>query len=311
MFQEKIYTVNSPYRESMVIRGYSFGKGDPAACILGSERGNEVQQMYICSQLVKALKELEANGCVNAGKKILVIPVINALGMNVDRRFFGVENQDINRMFPGKEHGDTTDRIADGIFKVIKEYSYGIQLTSFYMSGEFVPHVRMMETGYQNASLANLFGLPYVVIRKHTPLDTKALNYNWQDEMTAAFSVYTNKNDTIDDRSARQAVASVLRFLTRMGIIRYESHSGYISHVIMEKDLTDVHTLSGGIFKGLVSPGEDVRYGHALAEIIDPYEGFVKETLLAPTDGIVFFAHTEPLIAEGAIAYRLIHRLHE
>ncbi len=311
MFQEEIYTVNSPYRESMVIRGYSFGKGDPAACILGSERGNEVQQMYICSQLVKALKELEANGCVNAGKKILVIPVINALGMNVDRRFFGVENQDINRMFPGKEHGDTTDRIADGIFKVIKEYSYGIQLTSFYMSGEFVPHVRMMETGYQNASLANLFGLPYVVIRKPTPLDTKTLNYNWQDEMTAAFSVYTNKNDTIDDRSARQAVASVLRFLTRMGIIRYESHSGYISHVIMEKDLTDVHTLSGGIFKGLVSPGEDVRYGHALAEIIDPYEGFVKETLLAPTDGIVFFAHTEPLIAEGAIAYRLIHRLHE
>lgn len=311
MFQEKIYTVNSPYRESMVIRGYSFGKGDPAACILGSERGNEVQQMYICSQLVKALKELEANGCVNAGKKILVIPVINALGMNVDRRFFGVENQDINRMFPGKEHGDTTDRIADGIFKVIKEYSYGIQLTSFYMSGEFVPHVRMMETGYQNASLANLFGLPYVVIRKPTPLDTKTLNYNWQDEMTAAFSVYTNKNDTIDDRSARRAVASVLRFLTRMGIIRYESHSGYISHVIMEKDLTDVHTLSGGIFKGLVSPGEDVRYGHALAEIIDPYEGFVKETLLAPTDGIVFFAHTEPLIAEGAIAYRLIHRLHE
>lgn len=311
MFQEKIYTVNSPYRESMVIRGYSFGKGDPAACILGSERGNEVQQMYICSQLVKALKELEANGCVNAGKKILVIPVINALGMNVDRRFFGVENQDINRMFPGKEHGDTTDRIADGIFKVIKEYSYGIQLTSFYMSGEFVPHVRMMETGYQNASLANLFGLPYVVIRKPTPLDTKTLNYNWQDEMTAAFSVYTNKNDTIDDRSARQAVASVLRFLTRMGIIRYESHSGYISHVIMEKDLTDVHTLSGGIFKGLVSPGEDVRYGHALAEIIDPYEGFVKETLLAPTDGIVFFAHTEPLIAEGAIVYRLIHRLHE
>lgn len=294
-----------------MIRGYSFGKGDPAACILGSERGNEVQQMYICSQLVKALKELEANGCVNAGKKILVIPVINALGMNVDRRFFGVENQDINRMFPGKEQGDTTDRIADGIFKVIKEYSYGIQLTSFYMSGEFVPHVRMMETGYQNASLANLFGLPYVVIRKPTPLDTKTLNYNWQDEMTAAFSVYTNKNDTIDDRSARQAVASVLRFLTRMGIIRYESHSGYISHVIMEKDLTDVHTLSGGIFKGLVSPGEDVRYGHALAEIIDPYEGFVKETLLAPTDGIVFFAHTEPLIAEGAIAYRLIHRLHE
>ncbi len=311
MFKEEIYTVRSPYREDMVIKGYSFGKGEPSACILGSERGNEIQQMYVCSQLVKALKELEMNGCVNAGKKILVIPVINSLGMNVGRRFFGVEDQDINKMFPGRDYGDTTDRIADGIFKVIKEYSYGIQLTSFYMSGEFVPHVRMMETGYQNTSLANLFGLPYVVVRKPTPLDTKTLNYNWQSEMTAAFSVYTNKNDVIDEKSARQAVAAVLRFLTRMGIIRYESHSGYISHVIMEQDLTDVHTMSGGIFRGLVLPGEDVRYGNAMAEIIDPYEGFVRETIIAPTDGIVFFAHTEVLVSEGDIAYRLIHRLHE
>lgn len=311
MYKEEICIVKSPCREDMTVHGYRFGKGEQSACILGSVRGNEMQQMYICSQLVRALKELEANGCINAGKSIMVIPVINALGMNVSRRFFGVENMDINRMFPGKEDGDTTDRIAFQIFEKIKGYTYGIQLTSFYMTGEFVPHVRMMETGYQNTSLANLFGLPYVVVRKPTPIDTKTLNYNWQNEMTAAFSVYTNKNDTIDEKSARQAVAAVLRFLTRMGIIRYESHSGYISHVIMEEDLTDVHVKNGGIFKGLVSPGEDVRYGYLLAEIIDPYEGYVKETITAPTDGIVFFAHTEPLISQGGIAYRLIHRLHE
>ena len=311
MYKEEICVVKSPCREDMVVHGYRFGKGEQSACILGSVRGNEMQQMYICSQLVRALKELEANGCINAGKSIMVIPVVNALGMNVSRRFFGVENMDINRMFPGKEDGDTTDRIAFQIFEKIKGYTYGIQLTSFYMTGEFVPHVRMMETGYQNTSLANLFGLPYVVVRKPTPIDTKTLNYNWQNEMTAAFSVYTNKNDTIDEKSARQAVAAVLRFLTRMGIIRYESHSGYISHVIMEEDLTDVHVKNGGIFKGLVSPGEDVRYGYLLSEIIDPYEGYVKETITAPTDGIVFFAHTEPLISQGGIAYRLIHRLHE
>lgn len=311
MHKEEICTVKSPYREDMVIRGYHFGKGEPTACILGSVRGNEMQQMYICSQLVRALKELEANGCINAGKEIMVVPVVNGMGMNVGRRFFGVEDMDINRMFPGKEDGGTTDRIAAEIFKEIRKYTYGIQLTSFYMTGEFVPHVRMMETGFQNTSLANLFGLPYVVVRKPSPLDTKTLNYNWQNEMTAAFSVYTNKNDTIDEKSARQAVAAVLRFLTRMGAIRYESHSGYISHIILEEDLIDVHVSSGGIFKGLVEPGEDVRYGYLLAEIIDPYEGHVKETITAPTDGIVFFAHTEPLISEGNISYRLIHRLHE
>lgn len=311
MHKEEIYRVHFPYREDMVIQGFRFGKGDPTACILGTIRGNEIQQMYICSQLIRELKELEMNGCINAGKSILVIPVVNGIGLNVGKRFFGVEDVDINRDFPGINHGDTTDRIAYEVFDRVKEYTYGIQLTSFYMTGEFVPHVRMMETGYQNTSLANLFGLPYVVVRKPSPLDTKTLNYNWQDEMTAAFSLYTNRNDTIDDESARQALSAVLRFLTRMGIIRYESHSGFISHIIMEDDLTDVYVGKGGIFRGLVKPGEYVRYGYPIAEIRDPYEGFIKEAIIAPTSGIVFFAHTEALITQGEMAYRLIHRLHQ
>lgn len=310
MVVEEIYRLKAPYREDMVVKGYRFGKGDKAACILGPVRGNEVQQLYICSQLVRVFKELEGNGCISAGKEIMVIPVVNQFSMNVSKRFWGVSDTDINRMFPGSPDGDTSARIADGIMKTIKDYSYGIQLASFYMSGEFVPHVRMMETGYQNASLANLFGLPYVVVRKPKPIDTRTLNYNWQDEKTAAFSLYTNKNQEIDAVSANQAVAAVLRFLTRMGIVRYESHSGYISHVIMEEDLSNIHAGSGGIFRGLVKPGEDVRYGNKLAEIVDPYEGTIKETIVAPTDGIVFFAHTENLITESEIAYRLIHRLH-
>lgn len=310
MFTEEIYRVTAPYREPMIVKGYRFGKGDKAACILGPVRGNEIQQLYICSQLVRVLKELEGNGCISAGKEILVIPVVNSYAMNVGKRFWGAADVDINRMFPGNPEGDTAARIADGILEAIKDYSYGIQLASFYMTGEFVPHIRMMETGYQNASLANLFGLPYVVVRKPLPIDTKTLNYNWQDEMTAAFSLYTNKNTEIDEASAQQAVAAVLRFLTRMGIIRYESHSGYISHVLTEDDLSNVFSNSGGIFRGLVKAGEDVRYGRKLAEIIDPYEGNVKETVFAPTDGIVFFAHTEDLITQNDIAYRLIHRLH-
>ena len=311
MHKEELYRVRFPYREDMVIQGFRFGKGDPTACILGAIRGNEIQQMYICSQLIRELKELEMNGCINAGKSILVIPVINGTGLNISKRFFGVEDVDINRDFPGREGGDTTDRIACELFEKIKEYTYGIQLTSFYMVGEFVPHVRMMETGYQNTSLANLFGLPYVVVRKPSPLDTKTLNYNWQNDMTAAFSLYSRRNDTIDDESARQALSAVLRFLTRMGIIRYESHSGFISHVIMEDDLTDVYVEKGGIFRGLVKPGEYVRYGYPIAEIRDPYEGFIKEAIIAPTSGIVFFAHTEALISQGDMAYRLIHRLHQ
>ena len=203
MKEQIIFSMKAPYREDFQIKGYSFGKGMKSACILGPIRGNEVQQLYICSQLIKALRELEKNGCITNNKEILVIPCINYYSMNVGRKFWPVDNTDINRMFPGNEEESTSSRIASGLLKAIKDYSYGIQFASFYLSGEFVPHVRMMETGYQNTSLANLFGLPYVVVRKPQPIDTKTLNYNWQNEMTAAFSVYTNSNDQVDEKSAR------------------------------------------------------------------------------------------------------------
>ena len=311
MFIEEIYTLQSPYRENLTVRGYRFGKGDKAACILGAVRGNEIQQMYICSQLVKILKELESNGCINAGKEILVIPTVNYFSMNVGKRFWGAEQTDINRMFPGNDYGDTTTRIANGVFERIKDYSYGLQFASFYMSGEFVPHIRMMETGYQNTSLANLFGLPYVIVRKPRPIDTKTLNYNWQNEMTAAFSIYTDKCEEIDEKSARSAVSAVLRFLTRMGIIKYESHSGYISHVIMDEDLTNIHTMSSGIYRKLAVLGEYVKYKQVIGEVLDPFEGHTIEQIQSPTEGIIFYAHKEPLVNESEIVYRIVHRLHE
>lgn len=311
MHTKEIVTLQSTYREDMKVKGFRFGKGDKAACIVGSFRGNEIQQMYICSRLVQALRDLENSGGICVGKQILVIPNANPYSMNVGQKFFGMEESDINRMFPGNEKGETTSRIAAALFKEIADYSYGIQFSSFSIAGEFAPHVRMMKTGYQNTSLANLFGLPYVVVKKPAPIDTQTLNYNWQTEMTAAFLVYTNKTFEIDDKSARQAVAAVLRFLTRMGILRYESHSGYISHVIMEEDLTNVYTECAGIFKGLTELGEAVRYGQPLAQIMDPMEGSIRQMILAPTDGIVFFTHKEALVTQYDMVYRLIHRMHE
>ena len=81
--------------------------------------------------------------------------------------------------------------------------------------------------------------------------------------------------------------------------------------MLFRSDLSDVHSAVSGIFRPKAHVGEDVRYKDLLAEVVDPYEGHVKEQILAPTDGIVFFGKNKPLVSEGEIVYRLIHRLHE
>ena len=310
MKKDVLYTLPSPYREDLKVTGYRFGSGKKSACIVGAIRGNEIQQLYVCSQLVKKLTELEEQGAIVSDHEILVIPSVGHHSMNIGKRFWTVDNTDINRMFPGYDLGETTQRIAAGVFESVKNYDYGIQFASFYLPGDFVPHVRMMDTGFQNTSLANLFGLPYVVIRKARPIDTTTLNYNWQLWETNAFSVYTSKTDMIDEKSARQAVDAVLRFLTRMGILRYNSHSGYIATIIAEEDLAVVKTNAGGIYRRLRFAGEEVCMGEPLAVITHPYDGSITSTILSPTNGVIFFSHEKPLVTENEIVYKIIKRLH-
>ena len=142
VMKKKFYIVLREYTERILeIEGYRFGHGEKSACIVGAMRGNEIQQLYICSQLIKVLKDLEMRGAISHNHEILVIPSANRFSMNVEKRFWPVDNTDINRMFPGDEAGDTTKQIAAAIFESSKGYSYGIQFASFYMPGDFIPHV--------------------------------------------------------------------------------------------------------------------------------------------------------------------------
>ena len=219
MEEVTLYQFESLYRDRFRIQGFRFGKGQPSLAIVGSMRGNEYQQLYTCSQLVKTFQTLEAEGRLMPDHEILIVPCVNAYSMNIKKRFWTIDNTDINRMFPGYDEGETTQRIADGLFSVIKDYPIGIQFASFYMKGSFSPHIRIMRTGLENVEMARQFGLPYVIVREPRPFDTTTLNYNWQIWETDAFSIYTTHTDTINRESAKEAVMAILRMAVLQGII--------------------------------------------------------------------------------------------
>ncbi|MCM1181264.1 MAG: M14 family metallopeptidase [Clostridium sp.] len=303
-----IYELKGLYRDTFRVTGYEFGTGNKSVCIVGSSRGNEVQQMYCCSQLVKKMKQLEDEGRIAEGHKILIIPSINPYSMNIQKRFWPTDNTDINRMFPGYDLGETTQRIADGVFKEISEYTFGIQFTSFYMPGDFVPHVRLMDEGYSDPETAKQFGLPYVIVRKVRPYDTATLNYNWQVWDTQAFSLYTSTTARIDQNSAGQAVLAVMNFLSHQGMIKYSIPESLPSKVVHDENMILIKTAKSGIFEPMVKAGEEVRTGQPLANILNPYEGDILETLYAPSNRVVFFIHNEPLTYADTAVVKLIEK---
>lgn len=306
MRQSVIYEIPSLYRENFRIHGYTFGQGEKALCVVGSLRGNEYQQIYTCSQLVKALKRAEQRGELCPGKEILVLPSLNPYSMNVGKRFWPTDNTDINRMFPGYDQGETTQRIADGVFRQISQYENGIQLASFYMPGQFLPHVRMMRTGFENVEKAKEFGLPHIILRDPRPYDTTTLNYNWQIWNTNAYSIYTTTTASIDEVSADLAVRAILRFLSREGVLDHPVGGGCLSQVWEDSALASVRPRYAGIFRPLCKPGDRITAGDPLAEILDPGEGSALERLLAPCDGVVFFLHSDPMTYANTAVVKLL-----
>ena len=301
-----IYSFKGLYRDDFRVRGYEFGNGEKSVCILGSLRGNEYQQIYVCSRLITKLKKLEQNGNITEGKSIMVIPCGNPYSVNIKKRFWSIDNTDINRMFPGYDKGETTQRIAAGIFDKINDYKYGVQFASFYMPGYFVPQVRMMKTGNENVDMAKKFGLPYVVLHSPRPFDTATLNYNWQIWETNAFSIYTSSTEKIDKASADQGVNAVLSFLAKEGLIEYQNISKRKTKVVESDKFLSVRANNAGFLESLVKAGEHVIKGQVMAYVTDPYTSDILQTVTASEDAIVAFEYDSPIAYKNTALFKLI-----
>ena len=306
MKEELIYSFKGLYRDDFRVKGYEFGSGEKTVCVMGSLRGNEYQQIYACSLLVTELRKLEEKGMITDGHSIMVVPCGNPYSVNIKKRFWSIDNTDINRMFPGYDKGETTQRIAGGIFDRIKDYKYGIQFASFYMPGHFVPQVRMMKTGNENIELAKKFGLPFVVLHKPRPFDTATLNYNWQIWETEAFSIYTSSTEKIDKISARLGVNAVLSFLEKEKIIKYQGFTGYTAKVVESEKFISVRANEAGFLETLVRAGDNVIKGQVMARVTDPYTNTELQTIAATEDAIVAFEYDSPIAYKNTALFKLI-----
>ena len=200
--------------------------------------------------------------------------------------------------------------MAAGIFGAVHGSAYGIQFASFNQQGDFLPHVRVMKVGAvsdESLAMAEDFRLPCVVSRDAQPFDTGTLNYSWQEWGTHAFSVYSRTTDRIDRPSATLVGNAVMRFLGTRGLISGRVSGGADGVRLDEAELVDVRTEgSSGYLDGLVKPGDVVEKGQELGLVLDAFDAHVRERLLAPVAGRVFFCRVKALVQQRMVAYRIV-----
>ena len=296
----------SPSRDTFRIKGFRFGEGEKGLAIVGSLRGDETQQLYTCSQLIKTFQMIEKRGGITDGVEILVIPAANPFSLNIKKRFWAMDNTDINRMFPGYNLGETTQRIADALFRAIQGYQYGIQMASSYIAGCYMPHVKIIHTGYEDIQTGGLFGLPYVCLRQPTPFDTTLLNYNWQIWDTKAYSLYGGSNDTLDRQVSGVLQEAILRFMQRTGLVATDCRNlGYNPVVFDEQELVCIKAPKPGIFFAYKNAGDKVNKGDLLANIVHPYLGTVVAAITSPATGRLFFTSDKSMALQSSMLFKI------
>ena len=305
---QTIFSMTSPYRDDFRIKAYTFGEGEKSLCIVGSMRGDEIQQQYIASRLVSLLKFAEESNRIHPGISISVIPSVNPFSINIEKRFWALDNTDINRMFPGYSQGETTQRIAAGLFEFIKDYKFGIQLASYYLPGNFLPHVRMIHTGFEDVEDAKYFGFPYIAIRDPEPFDTVLLNYNWQIWETQAFSLYAGTTDVIDHEMARISIDAISRFMTYKGMASLNvMGEGSSQPIIVEgNQLVSIQAPHAGILIVECEAGQHVENEQIIARIMHPYEGHQVAEVKSPVSGTLFFVRNKSITFQNTLLFRII-----
>lgn len=302
----EILRIESLSREPLVINGYLFKgtkKKASKVAIVGAMEGEGILPLYCSSKLVDFFKNKIDKKKIKGD--VLIIPSINHYALNIGKRFWPLDNTDLNMMFPGYELGETTQRIAKKLFDVLQGYDYGISLERRPDPVNCLPYIKLFKSGFEDLESAKKFGFKIIHHRNMRSIDTVSLQYNWQLWETKAFSIMCPNLNEVDNKIASQINQGILRFMDKTGIIDYHIFNGYESTVISRDTIEVIKAPKSGIFVSHQIPGNYVSKGQIIGEVIDSLEGNIIYEFKSSCDGMITCNYSNALIYENAVAFRV------
>ncbi len=306
MTKIEILRIESLSREPLVVEGFLFkgkNKKAPKVAIVGAMEGEGIMPLYCASTLVDFLKNKIDTKKIKGD--ILVIPSVNHYAFNTGKRFWPLDNTDINMMFPGYHLGETTQRIAQKLFDVVSKYDHAILLEKRPDPVNCIPYVKLYNTGFEDLNGARKFGLKFIDHRRLKSIDTASFQYNLQVWETNVYSIMCPNRTYIDKKVSSEINQGILRFLNKSKVIDFSIFNGYESTIVKKENIEVIKSPLSGIFISKELAGNYVSKGQVLGEIVDSLEGNIITEFISPCNGMITCFYSNSLIYEHAVAFRL------
>ena len=286
------YTHSSVNMPVHVVHGRRPG---PALLVSAAVHGDEINGVEIIRRLLthKSIERIKGT--------LIAIPVVNVYGFVSKSRYLP-DRRDLNRSFPGSEHGSMAARLANVVVtEILPHCTHIIDLHTGAVNRENLPQIRARLVGDPDLeTLAHAFGVPVIL---NAELLEGSFRSTAHTRGIGALLYEAGEALRFDEVAIRAGVQGVLNVMSELGM-RSKSRKLRKVEAMIANTSRWVRAAQSGILRSLVATGSRVEAGDVLAYISDPL-GEYNEQLVSPVDGIVIGKTNLPLVFAGEAIFNI------
>lgn len=233
---------------------------------------------------------------------LIAVPVANVVAFTHRIRQTHFDLEDMNRVWPGKEDGGMSQRMAHVLFSsAVLKADYLIDLHTG--SGTMVTHIRLAPEG-EAATLARIFGTELLV---KEPLDQSFKEKRFDGKLRVVAERHgipgitpeLGAHSRLQEESIAIGVRGVTNVMKHLAMIDGEPDLPALQTVVSYSSTTQVKANHGGLFVSAVKPGQRVQAGETIGSTYDVASFRQVELFQSPIAGMIVSYSENPVVHFG------------
>ncbi|HEY9843368.1 MAG: succinylglutamate desuccinylase/aspartoacylase family protein [Candidatus Sericytochromatia bacterium] len=286
-----LYTHHDVTMPVHVIRGQQEG---PVLFVSGALHGDEINGVEIIARLLrqKAIDRLHGT--------LLALPVVNVYGFLHHSRYLP-DRRDLNRSFPGSQHGSMAARLADMfVTEILAHSTHGIDLHTAAYHRTNLPQIRAHLADAETERLAHAFGVPVIL---DSPVIEGSLRETAQQRQIPLLVYECGESLRFDEMAIQAGVKGILAVMRAIGMLPERRQlPRHQSRVTSSSQW--VRAPVGGVLRSRIRLGQWIEKGMLLGHIGDPM-GMNMTAIEARSAGLVIGMNLLPLVDEGNALFHI------
>lgn len=294
-----------------VIQG---GQGKKRICIVTGTHGDELEGQMVCYEMARLVQEHidMLDGTIE------IYPALNPLGIDTIQRGIPNFDLDMNRIFPGNEHGTMAEQAAYRICEDLKGADMVIDIHSSNLYLRESPQVRINVLNENElVPEARHLGVDFIWVHDAATVLEATLAHSLNSTGTPCLVVEMGVGQRINHRMCSHLVKGIFNLMHEMGMwsSSTESAEAFLASidplplldpiVCKGNRVTFLNAECSGVFLTDLRTGKIIRKGQSVGKIVDPLTGQVLSDVVSPIDGFLFTIRAYPIVYEGSLMARI------